>query len=272
MHSPFAFNLITKVIEEKSAFYIFETIEEIRSDLLKDNSTVSFLTQKGKIKEKTIAQIVEKECKNQKYCSLLFRIINFFLCKDILEIGGSIGIMGLYLSSASSKCRCISLERRSVLAQKSNELIDRLGTKSLEVSSGDYMQQIKELLDKNKTMDFIFINTSYDAKLCAAIIEECLKLRHEKTVLVIDGILKNKKMKGVWNDICSRNCTRLSIDLHSLGLIFFDKKVHKQHLTTFFDDGKKQNIYKRGRQGLDFFSWRKESFKSSVQIRGLWKR
>ena len=63
VHSPFVFNLITKVIEERCQYYSFYDIELIRKQLLFQNGEITYpdRRQKGKMRRRTIGRIVERE-------------------------------------------------------------------------------------------------------------------------------------------------------------------------------------------------------------------
>ncbi len=76
VHSPFVFNLITKVIEEKCSYYSFYDIELLRKQLLQTRS---------------IGEIVKRESIRAKHGALLFRLTNYFKSKNILQIGTTMG-------------------------------------------------------------------------------------------------------------------------------------------------------------------------------------
>lgn len=63
VHSPFVFNLITKVIEERCSYYSFYDIELIRKQLLFRDDSITYpdRQQKGKLRRRTIGEIVERE-------------------------------------------------------------------------------------------------------------------------------------------------------------------------------------------------------------------
>ena len=101
VHSPFVFNLITKVIEERCSYYSFYDIELIRKQLLFRDNIITYpdRQQKGILHRRTIGEIVEREAIKPKHGALLFRLANYFKSQNILQLGPSMGLSTLYLTS-----------------------------------------------------------------------------------------------------------------------------------------------------------------------------
>ena len=92
VHSPFAFALITRVINERWGFYCYDDIELIRRQLVHKGSTG-----------------VRREIK----CShgqLLFRVVNYFKPRKLIQFGSPAGIGTLYMASYASGLHCLVLE------------------------------------------------------------------------------------------------------------------------------------------------------------------
>lgn len=251
VHSPFTYNLITKVIEEKTPYYIFEDIENFRKELLsRDNPEKNFIVQ---------------ETQSKNYGALLFRLVNFFKCRAVLQIGGSTGLMSLYLALPLRKsCDCYVLEERTGLLETIRTFAENHSLENLHLMEGDYTENLHRLKLKITSFDFIFINAMGDSqKTC-----EALRLIEAficpDTVMVIDNILQDKAMKKLWQEIKNRPDVRNTIDLLSLGLVFFNPRLHKQHYKNYFDDGKKQNLHKKRRRRFYLLSRRKKGFQSQL--------
>ncbi|MDR1119854.1 MAG: hypothetical protein LBM08_02940 [Dysgonamonadaceae bacterium] len=182
VHSPFAFGLINKVIEEKKPFYIFEEIE------------------------KKAPGRRMKVSSPEKYGRLLFRLINFFQAKTVLQIGVSEKIWTEYLSAAAEQ---------------------------LVVVDQDYLPAMEDACKELNVVDFIFLNVSKDPELTQLLFNHCLGHVHKGTVLLIDGIHK-KKMRKLWQNIKNRNDIPVTMDLYVLGLVFFNKDLHKKNYKLFF--------------------------------------
>lgn len=205
VHSPFAFGLINKVVEEKRAFYVFEEIEEIYS------------LRCPKIKY------------SSKYGRFLFRLVNFLGVKSVLQVGVSEGWQSMYLNAAAKHLIALDSEEGKLL--KAVELNEDL--KALQTMPGLPADQVSQAVEKLGSLDLLFLNVSSDEVQTKQLFELCLRYVHSDTVLVIDGIHK-KRMKRLWDQIRQRKDISVTMDLHSLGLVFFNRKMHKKNYKLFF--------------------------------------
>jgi predicted O-methyltransferase YrrM len=240
VHSPFTYNLITKVIEEKTPYYIFDEIEQFR---------------------KRFPQ--HKEAQHKNYGVLLFRLVHFFKCRTVLQIRAYSGILSLYLSMASRKhCTCYALEENAGLLEVVKAFAEQQRLENLHFMEGEYADNLEKLKSCIPTFDLVFINQSENPEKTLEAMELSKYFIGEKSILIVDGISNNKKMKEIWKNIKNHPQTSVTIDLFALGIVFFDKKLHKQHYKNYFDYGKKQNLYKKRRQRIHLFGWRRKGFKS----------
>ena len=118
VHSPFVFNLITKVIEEKCSYYSFYDI--------------------GKRKTRSISEIVKRESIRPKHGALLFRLANYFKSKNILQIGTTMGLSTLYLTSYATGLRCIALENVPEFATIARQAFAKEGRNPIDLRIGNY--------------------------------------------------------------------------------------------------------------------------------------
>ena len=205
VHSPFAFGLINKVIEEKKPFYAFEEIEAYVSN---------HFSTKGY---------------SQKYGRLLFRLVHFFHAQSVLQIGITNGMSPLYLNAASKHLIILESDMKKV----DSTLAFYQMSSPLRVIPGDYEQTLNDAITELGALDILYLNIAQDPELTRALFEKCLPYTHPKTVCIIDGIHK-KRMKTVWEVIKQRQDIPITMDLYSLGLVFLDRKMHKKNYKIFF--------------------------------------
>jgi predicted O-methyltransferase YrrM len=249
VHSPFVYNLITKVIEEKTSYYAFEEIEHFRRQLLSGTGEIS--------------RITAGETQSARYGAFLFRLVHFFKSRKVIQIGSSTGILGLYLAMASrNHCHCYLLEERSGLGQAVGAFALAHNLSKLQYIEGDYRKSLEAFYTSPSEVDLLVINQLPKTMAVDELMHLCEPLIHKKSIFVLNGIKKDKAMRKVWQFLTAHPQSRVTMDLYALGLVFFDDKLPKRHYKTYFNDGKKQNLHANGRRRIYFFSRRKTGFQN----------
>ncbi|MDR1683602.1 MAG: hypothetical protein LBS25_09525 [Candidatus Symbiothrix sp.] len=250
VHSPFVYNLINQVINEKHSYYAFEEIENFRKTIENGNDT--------------IASITRSETQSPAYGALLFRLVNFFKCKNVIEIGASTGVMGLYLGMTSrSQCNCLLLEERSGLMLSLQTFISARHLSKIRCEEGNFLNTIPDLQHQIETANLIFLNqTPLTNDALGGLIKPFI---NPKNILVIDAIGRNNERKQMWKQLRAHPQTRVMIDLDVAGLVFFNERLPKRTYKAYLKHGKKQNLHKNGRPRLHLFSrWKKGSQNTSA--------
>ena len=255
VHSPFVYNLITKVIEENLYFYAFDEIERFRKKVLSQKNDLSILTA--------------KETQSREYGALLFRIVNFFKCQMVLQIGSSTGIMSLYLTMASKHCNCFALEERPNILKTVKKFVLAHNLEKLHFIEGNTEEALIKLQSSSMKADLIFINQLPESMKAEELLALCQPLKQEKTILIINEIKKDKRMKELWLTMVNQPQSRVSIDLFALGIVFFDDRLPKKHYKTYFNYGKKQNIHTNRRRRIYLPGRWKKSFKNKSKHRSI---
>lgn len=236
VHSPFAFNLITKVINERCSYYSFYDIELLRKQLLFRDQQITYpdRQQKGQIRRRTVGEIVEREAIKPRHGALLFRLTNYFKPKNILQLGPSMGLSTLYLTSYASGLNCIALENVPEFAAIARMAFEKEGKNPIDLRTGTYTDLLPKALEDMEKIDFVFFNTLYEQQNNLWLFNECMKHIHEDTIFVLEGIKASHKMRRLWQEICARPEVTVTIDLYSMGIVFFNKKLHKQDYIVYF--------------------------------------
>lgn len=219
VHSPFVFNLITKVIEEKCSYYSFYDIELLRKQLLQNRS---------------IGEIVKREAIRPKHGALLFRLTNYFKSKNILQIGTTMGLSTLYLTSYATGLKCIALENVPEFATIARQAFAKEGRNPVDLRIGNYKDLLPQALNDINSLDFVFFNTLYEQHNNLWLFNECMRYAHNDTVFVFEGIKASRKMRELWEEICACPEVTVTLDLYSLGIVLFNKKLHKRDYIVYF--------------------------------------
>lgn len=196
IHSPFVYNLIRKVIEEKSPYYVYGDLKEY------------------------IYNNPEVYCRISKYNRLSFRLVNYFEAKQILEIGSGIGVNTLYLTAWAKDTECICIEPDKKKYDTARKLLKNRERK-IKLING------KELPVLTKKMDCIFIDFNDYNNFTGNFTEYLLSISHENTFIAVKGIRTNKRCRLLWKSIANMEQRTAMLDLFNVGIIFFNKNLYR---------------------------------------------
>lgn len=240
VHSPFVFDLIDKVFTDDRNFYVFPLIEAAREELLFNNSSIEFTdfgagSSVNQNYSRTISSIAKSSLKPPKFGQLLFRLVNHFGSSTILELGTSLGITTSYLAAANHNGLVITMERDPEIAKQAKRHFQYIGLNNIEQVMGDFDTTLANLIQKNKTLDFVFMSGNHLSEPTLRYINMIKPNLHEYSVVVVDDIHRSKEMEQAWAAIKNDDSVTLTVDLFFIGLVFFRKEQkEKQHFIVQF--------------------------------------
>lgn len=230
VHSPFSFHLISSVFEEKFSYYNYSQIEHLREKLLADKSIIHVSDYgTGKSGKRSISSIASRSLKKPKHAQLLFRLVNAFNPKLIVELGTSLGLTTAYLASVNSNSRVISLEGCNQIASIARSVHQELGLKNITLLEGNIDDTLPSFLKNETAIDFMFFDANHTKEATLRYFHLCIDKITEKSIFVFDDIHRNNCMQEAWNEIVSHSSVTVSFDLFSFGIVFFNKEFKKQH-------------------------------------------
>ena len=215
VHSPFVFDLITNVIEERKCYYCYERLRTIRLQLQQRKDEIMYDHRKC-----TIKNMLGKYGFTESEHRLLFRLANRFQPKTMYVVGSDFGLTPLYLIAHSTNSSCIVIEPDSATAAVAKEYLNKYTTSLVKV-----LPNLYEIPDKT---DFIVWGAfPFENILSLQNFERFLAHINEKSVMVIAGINISSNNLKVWKAICSHPQVTVTLDLHRLGIVFFNPKFHR---------------------------------------------
>ena len=199
VHSPFVYNFITKVIDEKSHYYAYSEIETK----------------------------VKVEAKN--YNRFLFRLTNYMGCDSVTIFYPEEESSILYpaMVSPSTSCHVVMDKPFSQIQGfiKDHHLINITPTAhspEKNISSDDTIENYRLIIIENWKEDET---------------KNKIDLLEDKTIVVIKNIRKNKKLKKYWKTLQKHSEAHITLDMHSIGVVFVNKSFKKQHYKIYFNHG-----------------------------------
>ena len=239
-HSPFVFDFILHVLNDKTAYSDYKKIENIRHQLLQNKNTIEvedFGAGSGVIKTNTrrIDKIAASSLKPKKYAQLLYRIIKYYQPRQIIEIGTSFGVTTSYLATAHSAANVITHEGATKIAAIANENFNALNLNKIKLKQGNFESTLMGTIAAIDSMDFAFIDGNHKRNPTWQYFEMLLNKSNENSIFVFDDIHWSADMEQVWEEIKLHPAVTLSIDLFFIGIIFFKKDFKvKQHFSIRF--------------------------------------
>jgi len=246
IHSPFVFDLVTKVINDKTKYDCYATIENLRAQLLRDEREInvldlgagSKLQSNNKRKVKDICRTAEK---NKKYAQLLFRLVKEFQPETIIDLGTSLGLTTLYLSEGNSTAKITTIEGCSETSALAKENFAKYNAKNIELVTGNFDDKLLEVLNRNVKpqtsnvkLDFVFFDGNHRKIPTLNYFNLCLNYSHNDSVFVFDDINWSDEMAEAWDEIKKHPSVTVSVDLFFLGIVFFRKEQVRQHFLIDF--------------------------------------
>ena len=239
IHSPFLFNLIKNVFnntnDDKDLQKAFDIYDKYRksTEVLNYTEIGAGSTYKSK-NGLSVEQIIKRSSINKKYGKLIYDLVQYFDCKDILELGTSVGISTLYIAQAAKKSKFTTIEGVSEKIEIARKITGECNHKQINFVCGDFDEILSSVLNNFDKLDFVFFDGNHKKQSTINYFNTCLDKIHNETVFVFDDIHWSKEMEEAWNEIKNHDKVRVSVDLLRMGLIFFRKELsYEQYVIKF---------------------------------------
>ena len=240
IHSPFVFDFIIHVLNDRTNHDCYNTIEPLRQQLLNSNSVIDVKdfgagSASGKTKKRKISSIANSSLKNKKFGQLLFRMVNYYQPETIIELGTSLGITTSYLACGHKNAKVDTFEGSEEISKIASQNFAKLCLKNICLTEGNFDETFFKKLAMLNKVDLAFIDGNHRKIPTLNYFNALIKKTTGSSILVFDDIHWSADMEEAWKQIQTHPSVALTIDLFFIGVVFFnpDFKV-KQHFTIRF--------------------------------------
>ena len=240
MHSPFVFDFIQNVLNDKREFDCFRYIESLRNELRNSNSEINVPdfgagSRKQLNNKRIISAIAKSSLKSKKYSQLIFRIVHYYKPKTVLELGTSLGITTSYLAFANPEAKVITMEGAPEVAAAAKNNFDQLHLFNIKIIEGNFDETLPLFIKQQHPLDFVFIDGNHRKEPTVHYFNQLLEITNHSTILIFDDIHWSEEMEAAWKEIKEHPSVTLSIDLFFIGIIFFrpEQKVKQNFVIRF---------------------------------------
>jgi predicted O-methyltransferase YrrM len=240
IHSPFVFDFVKNVLNDKQNYPCYQSIEQKRKELLGNTEMIEvedFGAGSAVIKadKRMLAAIAKSSLKPKKFAQLLYRMIKYYKPEIIVELGTSFGITTAYLASGNEGSNIFTCEGSKAIAAVARQNFLELGLKNIQLTEGDFAISLPSLLPKITPIHFAFIDGNHRKEPTLDYFRQLLNYSTPSTILVFDDIHWSAEMEAAWEAIKQHASVTLTIDLFFIGIVFInpDFKI-PQHYTIRF--------------------------------------
>ncbi len=240
VHSPYVFDLIISVLNDKRNYSAYHRIESIRNKMLKTNESITIedfgagsRVKKSPIRK--ISTIAASSLKPKKYSQLLFRLVQYVNPATIIELGTSLGVTTAYLANANPASKIITMEGAKSIAQLARTNFNDLALNNIKLVTGNFDYTLAATLDQLNSIDFAFLDGNHRYEPTIRYFKQVLTKSNPNTIIILDDIHWSKEMEGAWEEVKQDPAVSLTIDLFFIGLVFLRKEQQeKQHFVIRF--------------------------------------
>ena len=205
------YQLYTEVIKSSSRYYVFDEIEDLRQTLLQSNQQIAVQdlgagSRVNKTSQRKIKDIARHSLKSAKTAQLLFRLVNYFEPKVILDLGTSLGITTLYLSAAHTNNQVFTFEGCPQTLAVAQTHFASFGFEHIIPVAGNIDFTLPTVLGKIEKVDFVFFDANHRLEPTLAYFQACLSKAQEQSVFVFDDIYWSAPMHQAWHKLKTSGC------------------------------------------------------------------
>jgi len=237
VHSPFVFDFIIHVLNDRRRYPDYDVIEGLRRRLRRDERLLEVEDLGAgsawkEMKQRSIGDITRRAAKAPRLGQLLYRIARYYQPKVMLELGTSLGFSAAYLGSGvRENGRLWTVEGSGQVAGVARRNLAGLGLEA-EVIEGNFDAVLPGLLERIGPVDLAFVDGNHRREATLSYFEQLMGNAGEKALFIFDDIHWSAGMEEAWGTITRDPRVYLTIDLFFFGLVFLrDEFKVKQNFT-----------------------------------------
>ena len=192
IQSPSSFFFVTQVLKERLPYYAYPTLDTI----------------------------IGGNRRRRKHFRELFRVTNYHRPANCISVGSAAGACTMLLAKPSVAHYAVAP------AGMTTDMRTLLNENGCLIANSK--EQLTTIIGKVGEIGMFFVDATEDAP---AFIHAALPHTNKNSVIIVDGINRNKTTQAWWRQLASDSATVITYDMYSYGILLFDKERIKQHYT-----------------------------------------
>lgn len=234
-HSPFLYQFIRTALPDHAGVEAFAALESLRKERLQDDRELEMVdfgagSTRHTGARRKVRALAASSLKAPKYARLLHRVARTYGCKNIVELGTSLGITTAYLAQAGAD-RITTFEGAPAVAALAREAFQRLSLTQVRLVEGDMNHTLPAFLTDTPPIDLVFMDGNHRKEPTLRYFQQLLPHLHEDTIVAVDDIHWSSDMEEAWAELQQHPSVTASADLFFMGFLFFRKAFReRQHI------------------------------------------
>jgi predicted O-methyltransferase YrrM len=231
IHSPFVFDLVSRIFRNKIDPDIVCNIEKIRKKMISDQRSIIVKdfgsgSEKLKTNLRKVSDIARYSPVPKKYGALLSKMAAEFGKPFIVEFGTSIGISAMYMAASCPGAMVYTMEGCPATAEIASQNFDEAGLKNIKVFAGSFDEVLPDITNSGVKPGLVFIDGNHRKEPVINYFERMAEISDNKTVIIIDDINYSKEMAEAWNGIKQNQKVSFTVDIFRMGIVFFREGIN----------------------------------------------
>ena len=230
IHSPFIFDLVSRIFRNKTDNDIVCSIRKVRKRLITDRRSIIVKdlgagSEKFKTNLRKVSDIARYSPVPEKYGVLLSNLASEFGKPLILELGTSFGISTMYLAASSADAVIYTIEGCPAVAEIADQNFKSAGLSNVKLLTGTFDEALPVVAETGIKPGLVFIDGNHRKDPVLNYFNYIAELSDNETVIVIDDIYYSNEMEEAWNEIKLNEKVSVTIDIFRMGIVFFRKGI-----------------------------------------------
>jgi predicted O-methyltransferase YrrM len=241
LHSPFLYKLYKEILCDDKKYDEYRVAENIRSSMLQNPGSIIKTDlgagpggAEGSRRKVAIRNIARYSGVRRKTGELLFRLSRHLAPGTILELGTSLGISTSYLALGNPSASVFTIEGCPETAKLARKNFTNSGLNHIHTVNGNFDEVLPEIMKNTGILKMVFIDGNHRKEPTLKYFSLLLQYIADDTVFILDDIHWSKEMEMAWKEIRRHSSVKVTIDLFSIGLVFFSERLSKQDFILAF--------------------------------------
>ena len=238
VHSPFVYRLVNEVLNSDDGPAESELLEALRKEYLQDERPMEVkdlgagpTIQRGP--QRRSSEIARHSLKPARQARMLYRLARWTGAWNALELGTSFGVTSAYIAAGLRGGVLTTVEGSPEIHRVALSTFRRTGNTNITALNGAFRDVLHDLSVAGAQYDLIFMDGHHAEGPTIEYFEQCLRLAHERTAIVIDDHW-SAGMERAWARVKARPAVSVTVDLFHCGLVFLHHGQAREHFRLRF--------------------------------------